>query len=240
MGLSILAMGCLMMASSSSGYICSILLGLASELLLNVSISSYAINDNKKMSTIVWLIIAGAVFGIIAIFKTFGGLIGCLIDFSNSFSRTDLSGITEYYINQSAICQIIKDIIFVIAFAIGISSVKNKYKLPWILMLIFYALTALNLMAYKSEVYLYGEYGMINSCLGLISLTILIILLVKGGDADTASKNVSISQNTNSNATLYSTVAQKSEILIQLKELKDSGVISEEEFQSEKTKILGQ
>lgn len=242
-GISVLSMFCLSISSSCSGYTSSILLGVASTLLINVSFTAYAICDDNKISTIVWMNIVGAVFGIIGIIMSFGGLIGSLIDFSSSISQIDLKELAEYYVHESAICQLIVYLIFVVAFAMGMSALKTRYKLPWILLLVFYALTAINLMLYKAKFYIFENYTVINNCLGLLSLTIIIILLVKGSKAENPEVvrtfDLSSSEKSDAKATnYYNTIRHKSDILIRLKELKDSGVISEEEFQSEKTKIL--
>lgn len=228
-------------AQSSGSYIASLTLGQVPNLLILIAVTAFAIENTQKIKTITLIYLIGVLVGIIGIFNAFGGLMGVWFDFASSFTRTDLQEIASYVVVKTTTFNMIEYLAFIVALVLGLSSLIRQFKLVWILFIITFALSFVNIFCLQMEVYMYDEYVMVNMIPSCVFWAALIIILIKGykapGVVTTQSLDSAASVEADSHDVSNSFIT-KSQNLFQLKELLDSGVLTPEEFEAEKQKIL--
>lgn len=127
--------------------------------------------------------------------------------------------------------------------------VVKKYRFCWGGMSIMYLLSFVNVLMLVTEYNGYQTlaiYKDLNNIIAILSGIIFIVLLCKGGNnrfEPTSDLTNKPTQKTGSNSRAYTatksmSLDEKSQQLYKLKELLDSGILSKEEFESEKAKIL--
>lgn len=171
-------------------------------------------------------------------------LYGLFDTFSNpwiDYSSVSLNELMNYYVEQSVIYLIVQTFAFTVAFVIGLGSVYKRYLVAWVIFTVVYAFSFI-LTYLESNYTIQGDdivnYNMIISLLTLVGL---IILIVKGGKAVPAEEQLNVQTKTPGQPQETSSsisIIAKSKELIQLKELLDKGIITEEEFASLKEKVL--
>lgn len=147
-----------------------------------------------------------------------------------------------------------------VAFIYSFSSVIQKYKLCWGAMIILFLLSFMNIFVLvtgsvtfggESGIFYHGVETYINAnmIIGVLTLILFIVLFIQGSnnsqdspEINPSSKNLPYSHSAADNITGSNSNIMKNkdntELLFKLKELLDAGVLSKEEFESEKAKIL--
>lgn len=126
--------------------------------------------------------------------------------------------------------------------------VDKKYRFCWAGMAFLFILNFINLLMLVTEYNGYQSLNIyidINNIIGWLSAIVFIVLLYQGNNkhleateiSNDSSGNTFHSQSTTTKSESLP-IEEKSQLLFKLKELLDSGVLSKEEFESEKTKIL--
>lgn len=162
-------------------------------------------------------------------------------------------------ITSSYPTQLLQSLASAAAFIYAFSAVTKKFRLCWGGMIIILLLNFMNLFVLVTgdatisdfEVYYHGvdTYLNANMIIGILTLILYIVLLVKGGndpiddaEINLSSENVSASHsatiNSSNSTTNTSKFQDNAQQLFKLKELLDNGVLTQEEFESEKAKIL--
>ncbi len=146
------------------------------------------------------------------------------------------------------------------AYAYGLMHINKKYLAPWIMILISYAINTYQAYTLSTGGYTswdsYSSITNLGSIIGLIGMLIILFIGGKSAENKTASYAASSTENVSRVSQAHTTVnhdaertteskrsgeppmSEKSKQLFQLKELMDSGILSQEEFDSEKKKIL--
>lgn len=235
-GLTVLAMLCLMGANNSNGYMASLFVGQCSTLVLMASFVAFAVSDVSKAKTLMIVIAIGVASALIGIFLAFSGFMGGWLDFCNSFQRISMEELAEYNIVYSNTFLLIENAAMAGALFMGLSSINKRYMAPWVLLICFFVLSFFNLMFFRMETFGFGDYQRFNSVIGVLSFIALIWILMVGGEKDDMKPTESKVEKAAPSSS--DTILSKTETLLKLKELLDSGVLTPEEFEVEKNKIL--
>lgn len=143
------------------------------------------------------------------------------------------------------------------AFIYSFSSVNQKYRLCWGGMIIIFLLTFMNLFVLVtgaatidgSGVFYHGVDTFINAnmIIGVLALILYIVLLIKGNNNSNGHMKITpFSPNNPHSATINAygstsntmKIGDQTQQLFKLKELLDAGILTQEEFNAEKSKIL--
>ena len=236
----------LMGRNSINGYIAALILGQLSGCLYLASLAAYAIDSLQKVKVALIIIMIGFAISVFGVYNALSGFWGGWIGMVNAFTEIPMEEMVEYLTFSMATYNVIQNLAFIIVFIIGISSFNKRYIVPWVILMCVYILIFLNQILLNKEIFTYDEYTRFGSVTGVLSFIVMIVTLVIGGkeikNGHTLNGNTS---TTGSDHSLQSTAISesfksKSEALFQLKELLNSGVLTPEEFEIEKVKILNQ
>ena len=231
LGLNVLAILCVIVSGNYAGFRLSLITGQLSTLLFVASLAVYAVNSMSKVKVI--LIISAAAF--------LSYMYGMFEAFSNrwiSFSEAPYHELTEYYAEQIYVYTLVQNLALAAAFVVGIFSLQSRYRIPWIIFTLVFALTFLNALFYSERTFSNGDYNRFGIFIGLLQLVGLVIVLVKGGKNVTANESPALAFESRYSSSASAALISKSESLFKLKELLDSGILTTEEFEAEKAKIL--
>lgn len=218
------------------GLIC----GSIANLALVSSLAVYAINDKKITKTVIILACIALCIQIFGIYKAFDNP---WIEFSR-LGPDNYNELVQYVNEKMAIFVIIQNIVLLIGFLYGLTALKEPYKTGWILFTCAFLLSFLNSIIFtpsnvetyanSEQVTIYGIIALITSILQLIGLIMLFRikepLVITYDFTKSGNKGAIPSQNISINT--------KSESLIDLKSLYDSDLITQTEFNTNKSKVL--
>ncbi len=231
LGLNVLAILCVIVSGNYAGFRLSLITGQLSTLLFVTSLAVYAVNSMSKVKVI--LIIAAAAFLIY--------MYGMFDAFSNRwvvFSEVPYHELTEYYSEQIYVYTLVQNLALAAAFVVGIFSLQSRYRIPWIIFTLIFALSFLNALFYAEHTFSVGDYNRFTLFIGLLQLVGLVMALVKGGKNVTVNESPALASESRYCSSASAALISKSESLFKLKELLDSGILTTEEFEAEKAKIL--
>ena len=131
------------------------------------------------------------------------------------------------------------NIVFIAAFGYGLPFVRKRLVFPWILFLVVFAITTYGLSQVVSWGALYYN-SYIN--LSWASTGISLLILIGKQDNLKVNRNIVKTQQEQeiSNTSQTAKPLSMSDQLFKLKELLDSGILTQEEFEAEKKIILNQ
>ncbi len=209
--------------------------------------SAQAIKDTKKASILVIVITVATLINLIGQWNTlnesidFEGAVTAAIWGDDSVSNNIIYSRAMSSYPTQLLLSFVSGIIFIYVFRF----VDKKYRFCWGAMAFMFFLNFINVLMLATEYNGYQSleiYIDINNIIGWISAIIYIVLLCQGNNPNlvAATQTYETTQNSQHvNATFEQTgLEAKTQQLFKLKELLDSGILSKEEFESEKAKIL--
>ena len=210
---------------------------------LYMSFAAYAIDKKEVVIFICYMLMAGGSISAIAGIRSFSNMPDLETSFMNDlfFGQNNLEEWVNSAIIESSLYSLISNILYCGVFIYGFKYVKSKYMFPWIVLVIGCALEVfvIGKVYFSKDISTYNAFTNINTAMGAL---LIITLLIIGGDpqGERVVKGPAVyhpapKQQQATTANAHSSMAQK---LIQLKALLDSGVLTQEEFDAEKKKIL--
>lgn len=232
-GTSLLGSMLLFGAKSSLGYISSAIVSQVGAIILLGSFTVYAVADLTKAKGIIMSVLVGFVVALIGVIQCFDDSFSLLMNVADIFSyQVPMDDISSYYQEKCGIYLMLENLIFAIAMACGLSSLSDRYRWPWIIMMIGLGINAVN--------YILSVNFVIGSLAGMMSLVSVIWLLKIGGSPNNSTEIVEEEPTVENEKVTGLNINAKSQELFKLKELLDAGVLSQAEFDEEKSKILNQ
>ena len=210
---------------------------------LYMSFAAYAIDKKEVVIPICYMLMIGACISAIAGIRSFSNMPDLETSFMNDlfFGQNDLEEWMNSAIIENSLYSLISNTLYCGAFIYGFKHVKSKYIFPWIILVIGCALEVfvIGKVYFSKDISTYNAFTNINTAIGAL---LIIALLIIGGDPqgvkvvkEPAVYHPAPKQQQATTTNAHSPMAQK---LIQLKALLDSGVLTQEEFDAEKKKIL--
>lgn len=220
---------------------------LAGSILFYGTWSAQAIKDNKKASILVIVITVATLINLIGQWSTlnepidFEGAVTAAIWGDDSVSNNIIYSRAMSSYPTQLLLSFVSGLIFIYVFRF----VDKKYRFCWGAMVFMFFLNFINVLMLATEYNGYQSldiYIDLNNIIAWLSAIIFIVLLCQGNnpnlDATTQTyENTQNSQHINAKSEQTS-LETKTPQLFKLKELLDSGILSKEEFESEKAKIL--
>ena len=227
LGLNVLAILCVIVSGNYAGFRLSLITGQLSTLLFVTSLAVYAVNSVSKVKVI--LLIAAAAF-VIYMYGMFDIFSNRWIDFGSA----PYNELTIYYSEQIYIYTLVQNLALAAVFIVGIFSLERRYRIPWIIFTLVFAFTFLNAILF-TDTDAHGGFELIISLLQLVGL---IMVLVNGGKKIVENVSPTFASEPRYSSSASAALISKSESLFKLKELLDGGILTTEEFEAEKKKIL--
>ncbi|MDE6485486.1 MAG: SHOCT domain-containing protein [Duncaniella sp.] len=229
--------------SGGSMLIAAIIMFLCSALFF-ATWCAHAIIDVKKAITILYIMLGASLINIIAQWSTINEPVDFESMITDYIFGNDTAG--DYFIYTRAMSsyptQLLGSLAAAASFIYAYPFVIKQYRFCWVCMIICYSVTFLNLFLLVMDADYLNTYSSINLVISLISFITYIILFYQGNaSSDPRAENSitgvyePISKSIQSSCTNFE---DKTKQLTKLKELLDSGVLSQEEFDNEKAKIL--
>lgn len=211
--------------------------------LFYVTWAVQAIDNDKKALITSYLIIAGLFVSVCGSFGTFkdspdfsrmmfddfvsGG------DSINSWTYDSVVAAAPYTLIMSLLC--------ICGLVISFKEVNKKYKLVWGITILTYMISAFGAFLMLNDCF--SEFQTCNNVNSVLTGILMLWILIIGGN--TSTMPTTNTQTTSESPTPVSNqsgndIMSKSGELIKLKELLDAGVLTQEEFDKEKRKILNQ
>ena len=107
--------------------------------IFTISLISHLVQDLQKIKIMIMLVVIGLIVGIWGIVNAFSGLSWMMIDWSQiSASPQAMQEFNNYILTKSAVFNIIQSALYIMAMALGISSLNRKCLIPWIIMMVGY------------------------------------------------------------------------------------------------------
>ncbi|MDE6535813.1 MAG: SHOCT domain-containing protein [Muribaculaceae bacterium] len=231
-GLSLLATVGILTLKSFAAFRMNVVFGQLSTLVLLSSLSVYALKDVNKAKTLIIIAFASFLISMYGMYDAFNDN-----EWIVNWKYAHYEEILDHYINTIPAFLMIQNLIIAVGFFIGVSNVKKQYKTLWWIFTCVFVLSFLNVFLYSTEVSSDTDYARLNIIISVLQLISLIILFVIGGKAnsnDTESVQDDVKNDTPPNIS----IASKSEALFGLKELLDANILTQQEFEDEKAKVL--
>ena len=214
-------------------------------IIIYIALTVHAIEDDSKALIVSYIFIAAIIVGLINAFNQFGSYNVGSEEFSNDFSNDIFFGTKNVeeqvagMLIKSAPIALFSHICSLAAFIYGVFHINKKYMLVWILFLIGYAISAYQAyLLVSGGIMNWESYSNLNSIMGLLSFVAIVALLIVGGKPQLSQESNTVESTptpTQPETTDQNSLSKK---LFQLKELLDSGILTQEEFDAEKKKIL--
>ena len=210
-------------------------------IIIFVVLTVHAIEENNKALIVSYIFITAIIVELINAFSQFGDINVGSEAFSNDFflGTNDVETQVVGILIKSAPIALFSNICSLAAFIYGVFHINKKYMLVWILFLFGYAISAYQAYLLVSGGILNWEsFSNLNSIMLLLSFVAIVILLIVGGKPQISQKSdveKSVPTTTQQTSINQDTLSKK---LFQLKELLDGGILTQEEFDAEKKKIL--
>ena len=213
--------------------------------ILYIMIAVQSIERNEKALTVSYILLLACVIAIINGFVNykdspdFGNPDVMELAFGNNYYEEWIVG----SFIKSAPYSLATNIVFIAAFGYGLPFVRKRLVFSWILFLVAFAITTYGLSQVVSWGALYyNSYislSWVSSGISFIALVSLLILIGKQDNPKVNRNKVKTQQVQEINNTSQTAKPlSMSEQLFKLKELLDSGILTQEEFDTEKKKIL--
>lgn len=205
--------------------------------LFYVTFTVYAIEDDKKAVRTSYIFISACIISMLGSFSAFNES----PDFANMIvddifsGNNSLGSWANQTVSSSAPYTMLMNVLMLVGFFYSFRSVSKKFKATWwlgVMAQIFSACGTLVILMNEN----YSTFTVCNNISSVIAVILMITLLCIGGKnkvSNTITGKVAAHANKNNKD-----ITSKSNELIKLKELLDSGVLTKEEFDNEKKKIL--
>lgn len=214
-------------------------------IIIYIALAVHAIETDDKALIVSYIFFASICISLINGFSQFGNFNVGSEEFSNEFTNDLIFGTNQVetqiagMLIKSAPIALFSHLCCLAGFIYGAFYINKKYILVWILLLIGYAISAYQAYLLISGGILNWEsYSNLNSIMGIISLIAIIVLLIIGGKSQLSQNSNVVKQTPMSKQQGGADNISLSDKLFQLKELLDSGILTQEEFDNEKKKIL--
>lgn len=211
--------------------------------LIYIIFAVYAIDDNKKAVIASYIFIAAYILSIIGSFST----LNSSSDIASMLAEELLTGSDsiEYWVhktvNDLAPYSILMSLLMLFGFIYSIKHVNKRFLLTWWAAIVVTAVQAFGLLVlFISDDF--DSYVSFNQITLVLALIFIIMLFINGGKSPNT-KGVTLPTQAQATASamapiINNDITSKSDRLLKLKELLDAGVLTQEEFNSEKKKIL--
>lgn len=216
-------------------------------IIIYIALAVHAIEEDNKALIVSYILSVAVFVGIINATNQFGNYVGSQ-EFSNDFTSDIFLGTNNVetqiaaMLIKNAPMTLFTSICCLTAFIYGVFYVRKKYTLVWILFTIGCAISSYQAYLLVSGGMLnWDTYSGLGSAMNLLSFVAIVSLLVVGGK-NQKETTVDSERKTIKPVEVIKKEEPKqkslSEQLFQLKELLDSGILTQEEFDNEKKKIL--
>ena len=171
-------------------------------------------------------------------------------DFANTITNdifsgnNPLSSVEEWVaatVINAAPYTTIMNILMVIAWGLGLKHISKKFTLAWIMGMAAHIIAGIgSLLLFIYGILQYSTFNMLNTICSVITFIFLIALLTINDKKETPNKKLEVKKVTSQEPVSVEQpkTLNKTEQLFKLKELLDSGILTQNEFDSEKKKIL--
>lgn len=235
--------------TAKTGYLSgsTVIIGITGSIIY-IALAVHAIGEDNKALIVSYILLVAVFVGLINAINQLGDYNVTSQEFSNDFN-SDLFLGTNNIENQIAAILIknapmalFTNICCLIAFIYGGFYVRKKFTFVWILFLIAYAISSYQAyLLVSGGMENWGTYSDLGNVMNILSFVAIVALLVVGGKdqkgATIDSKGKTI-KPVEVIKTEYPEQKSLSDQLFQLKELLDGGILTQEEFDTEKKKIL--
>ena len=214
------------------------------DLIIIASLICFGINQEKKIEGSLIIGILGFLISIIGVFNMFSGFSGTILREAIGSEYSTPGDVEEYIYEHMFTFNIIQIFLYLVALSIGLTSINSKkLKSPYIVIFVGYITSLISLCINNVDNVVFQLIPLLIFLIGMIWLIIIggkkntqIFVSTQEEKIQVKSEHAS---NPNPNPK-SATIKDKSQQLFKLKELMDSGIITEEEFNTEKAKILKQ
>lgn len=205
--------------------------------LFYVTFAVYAIEDDKRATITSYIFISAYIISMLGSFRAFNES----PDFSSMiindflFGNGSVDSWAIQTVSTSAPYTMLMNILMLVGFFYSFRSVSKKFNVAWWMATIAQLVSTCGSFVILMN-YNYSTYTVCNNISGVIAIILMITLLCIGGKNKI--NNASAIQGVTYKSQNKNDITSKSQELIKLKELLDSGILTEEEFNNEKKKIL--
>ena len=107
--------------------------------IFTISLIAHLVQDLQKIKIMIMLVVIGLIVGIWGIVNAFSGLSWMMVDWSQiSASPQAMQEFNNYILTKSAVFNIIQSALYIMAMALGVSSLNRKCLIPWIILMVGY------------------------------------------------------------------------------------------------------
>lgn len=216
-------------------------------IIIYIALAVHAIEEDNKALIVSYILLVAVFVGIINATNQFGNYLASQ-EFSNDFTSDIFLGTNNVetqiaaMLIKNAPMTLFTSICCLTAFIYGVFYVRKKYTLVWILFTIGFAISSYQAyLLVSGGMQNWDTYSGLGSAMNLLSFVAIVSLLVVGGK-NQKETTVDSERKTIKPVEVIKKEEPKqkslSEQLFQLKELLDSGILTQEEFDNEKKKIL--
>lgn len=208
--------------------------------LVYITFAVHAIDNDDKAVKVSYVMLAAYAVSLLNALMNWGDY----PDFAGMIFSGDSVEDWAYGVAQaSAPYSLLANVLIAGALIWGIRDVNKKFTIAWIVALIGQGVTCIGAFVLFSGSYDFGVYTSINNIGSVFGGIMIVILLFTGGrakqqTAQTLRPSAEMTAQPQPPAAPSAGQPGRMEMLVRLKELLDSGVLTQEEFDEEKRKIL--
>lgn len=211
--------------------------------LFYVTFAVYAIEKDEKAIVTSYVFIVAMFCSICGSFKVFNDSpdFGSMLFQDVFLDSTTMQNWAFGSVASAAPYTLLMDVLMLGGFFYSIGSIKGKFLASWVIAIIAQIVSAwgIFLVFSQNDFSTFQECNTISSV--LIGILMVLLLCIGGKSAANVGGKSTVKQMTNSQIAQPQhnvDIASKSEKLMQLKSLLDSGILTQEEFDNEKKEIL--
>ncbi|MCH5175565.1 MAG: SHOCT domain-containing protein [Prevotellaceae bacterium] len=210
----------------------SIISTMGSMLIYTTFVSQAVSNDDKAVVT-AWIVIVANIVSLIGSFLVFGDSDYGMQNYGQDFAKLNMALKTYPY-------TMITSLISIAGMLYSAKDVRQKFKVVWWIAILAFAVAGCGALSLSMSIFNYNTYETCAIITLVISLVFMIMLFYIGKQEAEEQQWSDAVATTASNKEQSSKldVTNKGQELMKLKELLDANIITQEEFDTEKRKIL--
>lgn len=228
--------------------------GVVTMALMYVTFTVHAIDVDDKAVKVAYVVLAAHLISMFNVFLN----VGDCPDFTSSIFGSGEAEQWAYGVVQaSAPYTLLMNLLMTGALIWGMKDVNKRFSIVWLIALIAQGISCIGILILFTDNSRYDLYTIFNNISGAFAMLLVVVLLFMGGRSLTPAipkgeggyavkpdvspqplKSSLQSPQTSQTVADGEAMAEKTKRLFELKELLDSGVLTQTEFDSEKKKIL--
>lgn len=218
-----------MMHSIGSASVISTICGM----LVSITFVSQAVSDDDKAVVTSWILILAYIVSLIGSFLLFGDSDYGMQSYGQDFAKMNMALKTYPY-------TMITSLISIAGMLYSAKDVRQKFKVVWWIAILASAVSGCGALSLSMSIFNYNTYETCTIIAYVVSLVFIVMLFYIGKretEGQQCSDTVSTTSSNNEQSS-KSDMTNKGQELMKLKELLDANVLTQEEFDTEKKKIL--